>query len=387
MTQFRSNVKLLRKGILAVILWTVAAGGNFHQLSAQGHSAYVVQTLGSLFSIDIGTAEGIEPQQYYRLYRYHESAPTASQWTFEGIIYTQQSYPFLTVCKIVQNVSSYVPVNAEIIALYPSTSIPEDNIESLYQPRVFVQELPDKEIKRPRDEPSIQWNLSKKIGSPMGIGVQALYGYQNVGSFINENLVRYISSRIYLEEPIVTEDTETSIGQSFTLQKVFPGGFNGRFGYGHMVFKGFIRSELPPDIILPSPVPDDYIQKWDMTLKTVMHDMSFVLLRGGIQTIKDILNNKPGSGGFSFHWGFGVNFARIHYEAETKTTLIRLGWERIINDNEKLPCRWHWGAMGLAGISHNSGFGTIFIESGINWWKTAGLDYSYPARAGIVIYF
>jgi hypothetical protein len=82
-----------------------------------------------------------------------------------------------------------------------------------------------------------------------------------------------------------------------------------------------------------------------------------------------------------------VNFARIHYEAQTQTTLIRLGNKRILNDKEKLPERWRWGALGLIGLSHNSGFGTIFVESGVNWWKTEGLEYSYPVRAGVVIYF
>ena len=43
--------------------------------------------------------------------------------------------------------------------------------------------------------------------------------------------------------------------------------------------------------------------------------------------------------------------------------------------------------MGLFGISHNSGFGTIFVESGLNWWKTDGIDIGYPTRAGIIIYF
>ena len=55
-----------------------------------------------------------------------------------------------------------------------------------------------------------------------------------------------------------------------------------------------------------------------MSLETVMHNFSFTLLRGGTQKIKDIMNNKPNSGGFALHYGFGINFARILYEAEQK---------------------------------------------------------------------
>ena len=106
MSKFRSLEKLLRKGIPLVILWTVLAGGGLPEVFAQGRSAYIVNTLGSLFTIDIGSESGLEPESYYRLYLYSESAPAGTQWTFTGIVLTQQIYPYLSICKIIENDAS-----------------------------------------------------------------------------------------------------------------------------------------------------------------------------------------------------------------------------------------------------------------------------------------
>lgn len=376
----------MRKGFLFSLLWTVLFQFELPPLYSRVNSAFVVQILGPLFTIDRGSTEGIQPFSIYKIYRYDMTVSVRQPWIYVGFARTTQVFSNISILKYVEKDASSFLAISDAVALYFVEEEPEPTTTEIPS-KVIVEEIPDKEYKRPLEEPSLQWNVSRKTGSPMGFGIQAVAGFQNIPEFVTNSINDYIHREIYIVPPVTTQSTKIGIGQSFTLQRYFPQGFTLRGEYSHIVFKGELRSEISNDAQLPSSLPPEYVKEWDFALKTTLNNFSISIIRGGLKRVVDIMDNNPNSTGFSYHWGTGVDYASLNYSADTRTILIRDGRDRIINDQEKFPRRFYWGAHAVLGIDYISGFGNIFIESGITWWKTSGLKYSYPTRVGVIIYF